>query len=662
MSRSPALTTLFKPGLRLNWVGVAFEVRNTSGAKLSLANLLTGELQVVSHRELAHALLVERTLHIIRADDLLDAQNDFTHRTLDDYPPKVVAVAQWRYKVIAPLVAESEQRWSRSRIASRIAELRIEADAAAGTLLGSLSFASVYRWLKAYVDARGDLRALIPATHRRGGKGLSRLTAATETALSEVVAQTYLRPERSTVDDVWQLTVAALSGDDANRLSRTTVYRRLKSLDAEEVLTSRQGKRNATRELKQTGEAPLSSRPLERVEIDHTIVDLIAVDEADGLPLGRLTLTYCLDVATRYPLGYYLGFDSPGYFAVAQCLHHAILPKADATARYGTRHRHLAYGLPAVVVTDGGPEFLSSSYLDAAQQLGFVTQVCPVRTPEFKGGVERLFRTQAEGLFHTLPGTTFSNPIRRGDYSTAREACLTLGELDRVLNLYMLDIYAERVHRGLSVSPAQAWGAATSSGFTPALPGNSDELAILLGETRTRKLHHYGIDWDNLRYNAPELGSLRHQLEGNPVKVKRSPGDLSRIYIYDPYELTYHEVPILPSLRTYAEGLSLWKHRVVLQFARTRGEKTDPIGLGQAKQAIQEIVAASRKRKKLGRSTARWETPEPASSEKKQATQVPIPPPPMTLPDVIDTEGWEISRPNKVPSEIEIHSKIAEEK
>ena len=71
------------------------------------------------------------------------------------------------------------------------------------------------------------------------------------------------------------------------------------------------------------------------------------IDDRDDLPLGRLTLTYCLDTATRYPLGYYLGFEPPSYLTVMECLHHAIQPKGDVRQLYGTEHVWLAYGMPA---------------------------------------------------------------------------------------------------------------------------------------------------------------------------------------------------------------------------------------------------------------------------------------------------------------------------
>jgi len=101
-------------------------------------------------------------------------------------------------------------------------------------------------------------------------------------------------------------------------------------------MEARQGKRAARRALTQYSAMDRPDRPLMRVEIDHTPVDVILVDAEDGLPLGRPTLTSVLDIATRYPLGYYLGFEPPSYLAVCEALTHAFKPKGDVRGKYGT--------------------------------------------------------------------------------------------------------------------------------------------------------------------------------------------------------------------------------------------------------------------------------------------------------------------------------------
>ena len=268
--------------------------------------------------------------------------------------------------------------------------------------------------------------------------------------------------------------------------------------------------------------------PLERVEIDHTLIDLIVIDDNDDLPLGRLTLTYCLDMATRYPLGYYLGFEPPSYLTVMECLHHAIRPKQSTKEAYGTENEWLAYGIPSTLVIDNGKEFVGQDLQDACLLLGIVLQQTPVRTPQFKAGIERLFGSLNTMLFHTLPGTTFSNPQQRGDYNSLKQACIYLSEVDRIMNLFIVDIYAQRFHRGIEAIPAQRWETAVQSGFSPRVPPSAKELSILLGRVSHRAIQHYGIMFHSLRYNCSDLTLLRTQTKGQ-VKIKYHPADLSRV-------------------------------------------------------------------------------------------------------------------------------------
>jgi putative transposase len=348
--------------------------------------------------------------------------------------------------------------------------------------------------------------------------------------------------------------------------------------------------------------------PLERVEIDHTRSDLVVIDDRDDLPLGRLTLTYCLDTATRYPLGYYLGFEPPSYLTVMECLHHAIQPKDEVRKQYGTDHEWLAYGIPATLVIDNGKEFIGHDLGDACLLLGIVLQYTPVRTPQFKAGVERMFGSLNTMFFHALPGTTFSNPGERGDYNSAGQACVYFSEVDKLLNIFLVDIYAERFHRGLNGIPARHWEEKVQHGFAPALPPSAEELSILLGRTTTRVLHHYGIEFASLRYNCDDLITLRTRLKGKTAKIKYHPADLSCLYVYDSFERQYIRVPALA--QEYTQGLSLWKHRVIRQAVLEEQDQVDLVALGKAKRKIQHIVDAGRQRKRQNTRAriARWDT------------------------------------------------------
>ncbi len=68
---------------------------------------------------------------------------------------------------------------------------------------------------------------------------------------------------------------------------RSTIGRRVRAAGAG-VLRRRpgSGERRAAAGVRP---GPRAQRPLERVELDHTVLDLIVVDEEDRLPIGRPT-------------------------------------------------------------------------------------------------------------------------------------------------------------------------------------------------------------------------------------------------------------------------------------------------------------------------------------------------------------------------------------
>jgi putative transposase len=56
------------------------------------------------------------------------------------------------------------------------------------------------------------------------------------------------------------------------------------------------------------------------VQIDHTVIDLIVVDERDRQPIGRPYLTLAIDVFTRCVVGMVVTLEAPSAVSVGLCL------------------------------------------------------------------------------------------------------------------------------------------------------------------------------------------------------------------------------------------------------------------------------------------------------------------------------------------------------
>lgn len=668
----------FTTGTRFRWQGLSYTVvRLLPHGQVNLEDMFTGAVSLVALAELVTALFEGQLQFAIdgkqanrNEQDLISTTQPYTD--LADCPEHLVVIARYRLAVIQPLL--TVKRLVRDAVEARVDEIKTNGSGQTDRSLStSVSVASIYRWLRDYRRSGHDLRALIPNTLQRGGPGQLRLSQPVNTLMVTTIRDHSGRGEVVTIDDIWHEVARRIEEENrmapsAERLvlpSRRTIARRVEALALEHRLAHQPS---------QYGSTPYPEIPLERVEIDHTRTDLIVIDERDNLPLGRLTLTYCLDTATRYPLGYYLGFEPPSYLAVLECLHHTIRPKPNVREKYDTEHDWIAYGIPTSLVIDNGKEFVGRDLQDACLLLGIILQQTKVRTPEFKAGVERALGTVNRTLLHKLPGTTFSNPQHRGDYDSVKQACVTLSEVDRVLNIFIVDLYAEQFHRGLNGIPARRWEAATGGDFfSPGLPPSAQELAVLLGRVEYRSLHAYGIEFLSLRYNCADLAALRTRLKDNKlVKFKYHPADLSCIYVHDPFEKKYLKVPALDE--NYTQGLSLWKHRVIRNLVLSEQTRVDLAALGRAKRKIQEIVEAGRSRQRLSTRThiARWDgagqTPSQASPVSGKPSpdrpELPLLPPaalpepaPNDIPANFDqtaTKDWEIVYPASVqPKPIE---------
>ena len=621
----------FSTGREFHWQGETYVIKRLlPESNLNVTNVRTGETQTVPVIQLIKALFADE-LQFVGDGQLSKRVIKSDYIDLSDCPEALRAVAEHRLEILRPLLKLSP-RERKKAVKTKVKEFRENRQNNERCLQTAISTSSIYRWITDYTKSGGDIRALIPNTEKRGGKQKSRLKTEAEAIVEAVIDDVYYVREKRTIDYIHREIAVRIEEENQYRSSeeclklpsRATIGRRIAALNIEDKLTAKQGRRTAKRELTQYGATKYPTIPLERVEIDHTRSDIIVIDEDDFLPLGRLTLTYCLDTATRYPLGHYLGFEPPSYYTVMECLYCTIWPKEDMQKKYGTEHDWIAYGIPYILAIDNGKEFIGRDLQDACNLLGIILQRTPIKTPHFKAAVERMFGTLNTGLLHTLPGTTFSNIWQRGDYDSLKQACISLSDLDKMMHIFLMDIYAEDFHRGLESVPARRWEEATRNGFFPRLPSSATELHILLGRVEYRIIQSYGIEFESLRYNCSDLTLLRTRMrkqENKKIKFKYHPSDLSRIYVYDPFDKQYIEVPALA--QEYTRDLSLWKHRVIRSFVLSQQAKVDLVALGRAQRRIQEIVEASLERKKLSTRAkiARWQASGRDSKRQKDVEQ-----------------------------------------
>ena len=478
------------------------------------------------------------------------------------------------------------------------------------------STATLYRWLRFYDEAGRDARALVPATKARGNRkrrflgrraqkgDLKNNPKAQERAskvaelIDNAIDEVYLKDQRFTVRAVHDALTAKI--DDANRFrdledqlpvpDMSSLHDVVNKLDDYDVIEARYGKKIADEKYRAVLQGARPTRPLERVEGDHTSPDLFVVDPVTMLPMGRTVFSWMLCVYTKMILGFYISFNPASYLSVMECLKHAIRPKTYVRRKYSNiRNDWGAYGIPEVLVVDNAREFHGRNLQDACHQLGIVLQYSPRGKPWIRTTVERSFRTIATQLHHQMPGTTFSNIIEKADYEPGKTAIITPDVLDEITHKWIADIYQVSAHRGIRDIPALRWEKGIAE-WPPALPVNSEFLDVALGYTEERVVSNRGIELDNLFYNDEELAMVRRTLEPHKkVIIKRDPSDLSLIHVYDEKHDKYLAVPAID--QDYTKGLTLYQHTVISRYVRQQLKRSvDVFALARAKREVQEIV------------------------------------------------------------------------
>jgi putative transposase len=289
-----------------------------------------------------------------------------------------------------------------------------------------------------------------------------------------------------------------------------------------------------------TGHFPGADYPLAVVQIDHTELDIILVDDIHRLPVGRPWITLAIDVFSRMVAGLYVSFDPPGALSTGLCVAHAILPKEKWLARYDITASWPCWGLMKTIHTDNAKEFRGNMLRRACEEHGIELNFRPVATPHYGGHIERLLGTVLKEI-HTLPGSTFSNPSERGEYDSEARAAMTLFEFEKWLANFIVGVYHQRVHSSLQMSPIKKYEQGIMG--TEGSPGTGHPVRILdedhlrLGFMPyvARTIQGYGVVIDEIHYYSDVLRRFINAADpADPRRkrqfiFKRDPRDISQI-------------------------------------------------------------------------------------------------------------------------------------
>ncbi len=463
-------------------------------------------------------------------------------------------------------------------------------EAAAGEL--GISRRQVYALVKRWRAGEGVVSDLLPG-RSSGGRGGTRLTDEVEAIVRDVLQKRYLTRQRRTVSAIVREITRECRVRGFPVPSRGTVLRRIAQLDPVSAATARDGA-DAARPLRSAGGTPPEiTGLLEQVQIDHTPVDVIVVDERHRLPIGRPYLTAAIDVCTRCVVGLVVTLDAPSATSVGLCLAHTAMDKRAWLEKLGVDAVWPMSGKPHELYVDNASEFKSEALRRGCDQHGISLRYRPPGQPHFGGIIERLIGTMMQ-LVHELPGTTFSNTAERGTYDSDGKAALTVTELQQWLTLAVAT-YHGQVHDTLGRTPAGAWAEKLTETGTPVTVTNETAFLVDFLPVIRRALSRTGFLIDHVQYYCDALKPWIADRERlGKFVLRRDPRDISRIWALDPDGDAYLEV----GYRTLSRpAISVWEQKAAVarlrELGRAEVDENALFGMVEQMRQIADTAAAT---------------------------------------------------------------------
>jgi putative transposase len=486
-----------------------------------------------------------------------------------------------------------EQIRQQSQVIAPLAALHSISHQAADTaaLQLGLSRRQIYVLVRRYRQGEGLLTDLIPGKSN-GGKNKGRLLEPVERLISEFLHKHFMTRQKPRLSALYRDIAYACKVQNLPVPARNTVALRISKINPIKLRSRREGM-DATRSLQSAGGiVPPILAPLDQVQIDHTVIDLIIVDERDRQPIGRPYLTVAIDVYSRCILGMVVTLEAPSAVSVGLCLAHVVCDKRPWLELLGSEVDWPMSGKPKQLYVDNAAEFKSEALHRGCEQHGVKLNYRPLGQPHYGGIVERVIGTVMQRV-HELPGTTFSNPVQRGKYDSERMATLTLRELERWLILAIAS-YHGTVHESLHQTPAFCWSDGINCSGAPMVITQSTAFLVDFLPVIRRTLTRTGFVIDHIHYYADVLKPwIAERDKLHKFLIRRDPRDISRVWVLEPTNQYYVEIPY----RTLSHpAVTLWEQKQAMAQLRQRGrEQVDESTLFRMIQQMRNITHTAQK-------------------------------------------------------------------
>lgn len=524
-------------------------------------------------------------------------QPEFIKRDLDSFSEDMKSLAIYRLNYILWIQSNICGGWTQKNLVPLIEKAKDELGEPAP------EWRSLARWWSRYKKSGFKATSLIPQ-HKNKGNRKPRFDNIEEELAQNAITE-YLDEKKPSIASVYQdykddiILQNEYRTDLKKKIKRISYQgfcKKIKKISTHALISARKGKYEAELNFRYIASHKPPTRVLERVELDHTPIDIILLDDELLIPLGRAYLTLLIDSYSHCILGFNLGFNEPGFYPVRNTLLHAFKPKTYIRDQYPDLiHDWPYHGKPETIVVDNGVEFWGQDLEQTCKELHINVQYNPVRKPWLKPLVERSFGIINSKLLDQIPGKTFSSILKRFDYDPVRDAVFRFSSFIEHLHEWIVDDYHFSPDSRKRYIPYLLWQTGASD-FPPKqfTKEEQQELDVIISFTDKRIHNTGGIDIHSLRYNSEVLAEFRKMYDEKQLKtkvlVKTNPNDISHIHVFIESIGKYIKVPCIDAVG-YTSGLSLQQHKINLRLQHEYIDKsTDIVALAKVRQKLKERI------------------------------------------------------------------------
>lgn len=353
------------------------------------------------------------------------------------------------------------------------------------------------------------------------------------------------------------------------------------------------------------------------VQDDTPLPMIFLVDVERGVPIGEPLFTIQMEYVTRCIVGWDLSFDRPSTAVTLRTFHHAGTPKkvpADMAARYSML-AGICVRTDALLLDNATPHHGYGAE-DTLADVGTTVLYAGSEMPRDKALGERAILTIIQFFVSALPGATYDIPrAREFGYDPEKHAMLTIEEAQALLARAIAVYHVTRSRALMDRQPALVWNQEVAKHGVNVLH-DADEFRRAIGEVEYDvTLTKSGVTVNNLRYSDFKLtrellddmlglippSQRRTKNPSVPVKVKVDTENVGHVHVWNRRTGRYVTLPC--DNADYAEGIPLWLHRRIREFASDQAmEFNTPAEQMEARAdfigAVMDVTPQLRKRQK----------------------------------------------------------------